>query len=314
MSQVHNKKKGTAMKSSYFLRTFGFACSLLMLAQAPATAATLVVGGKNFTEQLILSAMTAQYLRAKGYDVDLRNGLGSTLMRKAQESKQLDIVWEYTGTSLIVYNHVDEKLDAETTYARVKELDRKIGLTWLNESGLNNTYAFAMPQKLADEQGINTLDDLAQHITQEQQADGKPQLMGVDYEFASRPDGLEPMQKLYGFQLDRSEVKQMDPGLVYTALRNEQLYVGLTYSSDGRIKGFNLKLLEDNKGYFAAYKATPVVRDEVLQEHPQLAGQLNALSAVIDTEKMTDMNKRVDIDQEPIGKVVTEFLQQQGLI
>lgn len=312
MSQVHNNNKGTAMKSSYLLRAFGFALSLL--AVLPATGATLVVGGKNFTEQLILSSMTAQYLRAKGYDVDLRNGLGSTLMRKAQESKQLDVVWEYTGTSLIVYNHVDEKLDAETTYARVKELDQKIGLTWLNESGLNNTYAFAMPQKLADEQGINTLDDLAQHITQEQQAGGKPQLMGVDYEFASRPDGLEPMQKLYGFQLDRSEVKQMDPGLVYTALRNEQLYVGLTYSSDGRIKGFNLKLLEDNKGYFAAYKATPVVREEVLQAHPQLAEQLNALSAAIDTEKMTDMNKRVDIDQEPIGKVVTEFLQQQGLI
>lgn len=285
-----------------------------LLAAGPAAAASLVVGGKNFTEQLILSSMTAQYLRAKGYQVELKNGLGSTLMRTAQESKQLDIVWEYTGTSLIVYNHVDEKLDAATTYERVRELDQKIGLIWLKESALNNTYAFAMPQQLADEQGINTLEDLAQHITQEQQSGGKPTLMGVDYEFASRPDGLDPMQKLYGFQLDRSEVKQMDPGLVYTALRNEQLYVGLTYSSDGRIKGFNLKLLEDNKGYFAAYKATPVVRAEVLQQNPQLEQQLNALSAVIDTEKMTDMNKRVDIDQEPVGKVVTEFLQQQGLL
>jgi len=289
----------------------------LMLGLMPAAqsgAATLVVGGKNFTEQLILSQMTAQYLRAKGYQVELKNGLGSTLMRKAQESKQLDIVWEYTGTSLIVYNHIDEKLDAEATYARVKELDQQIGLVWLQESALNNTYAFAMPQKLADEQGIHTLEDLARHLTQQLQAGGKPQLMGVDYEFASRPDGLEPMQKLYGFQLDRSQVKQMDPGLVYTALRNEQLYVGLTYSSDGRIKGFNLKLLEDNKGYFAPYKATPVVREEVLQQNPQLEEQLNALSAVIDTDKMTDMNKRVDIDQEPVGKVVTEFLQQQGLI
>lgn len=285
-----------------------------LLTAGPAAAASLVVGGKNFTEQLILSSMTAQYLRAKGYQVELKNGLGSTLMRTAQESKQLDIVWEYTGTSLIVYNHVDEKLDAATTYERVRELDQKIGLIWLKESALNNTYAFAMPQQLADEQGINTLEDLARHITQEQQTGGKPVLMGVDYEFASRPDGLDPMQKLYGFQLDRSEVKQMDPGLVYTALRNEQLYVGLTYSSDGRIKGFNLKLLEDNKGYFAAYKATPVVRAEVLQQNPQLEQQLNALSAVIDTEKMTDMNKRVDIDQEPVGKVVTEFLQQQGLL
>ena len=303
------------MKKIYFARAFIALTLMLGLSTAgQAQASSLVVGGKNFTEQLILSSMTAQYLRAKGYDVDLRNGLGSTLMRKAQESNQLDIVWEYTGTSLIVYNHVDEKLDAEETYERVKALDKKIGLIWLNESALNNTYAFAMPQKLADAQGINTLEDLAQHITQEQQAGGKPHLMGVDYEFASRPDGLDPMQKLYGLQLDRSEVKQMDPGLVYTALRTEQLYVGLTYSSDGRIKGFNLKLLEDNKGYFAAYKATPVVREEVLQQNPQLEEQLNALSAAIDTEKMTEMNKRVDIDQEPVGKVVTEFLQQQGLI
>ncbi|EJL84746.1 periplasmic glycine betaine/choline-binding lipoprotein of an ABC-type transport system [Herbaspirillum sp. CF444] len=308
-------KGNRIMKKTYFTHAFSaLALTLGMLTTASSQAADLVVGGKNFTEQLILSQMTAQYLRAKGYDVDLKNGLGSTLMRKAQESNQLDIVWEYTGTSLIVYNHVDEKLDAEATYERVKALDKKIGLIWLNESALNNTYAFAMPQKLADAQGINTLEDLAQHITQEQQAGGKPHLMGVDYEFASRPDGLDPMQKLYGFQLDRSEVKQMDPGLVYTALRNEQLYVGLTYSSDGRIKGFHLKLLEDNKGYFAAYKATPVVRQEVLEQNPELAEQLNALSAAIDTEKMTEMNKRVDIDQEPVGKVVTEFLQQQGLI
>jgi osmoprotectant transport system substrate-binding protein len=302
------------MKKRNLNRFFAaLAVTLGLLAAGQASAASLVVGGKNFTEQLILSRMTAEYLRAKGYDVELKNGLGSTLMRKAQESNQLDIVWEYTGTSLIVYNHVNEKLDAEATYARVKELDQQIGLIWLNESGLNNSYAFAMPQKLADEQGINTLEDLAQHITQEQQA-GKSHLVGVDYEFASRPDGLDPMSKLYEFQFDRSEVKQMDPGLVYTALRNEQLYAGLTYSSDGRIKGFNLKLLEDNKGYFAPYKAAPVVRQEVLEQNPQLAGQLNALSAVIDTEKMTELNKRVDIDQEPIGKVATEFLQQQGLI
>ncbi len=301
------------MKNNYFSKALLAALGLLIAAQA--SAATLVVGGKNFTEQLLLSSMTAQYLRAQGYDVELKNGLGSTLMRKAQESKQLDIVWEYTGTSLIVYNHVEEKLDPGATYARVKELDGKIGLVWLNESALNNTYAFAMPQQLANDLQINTLEDLAQRITQDQQQDGsKPHLLGVDYEFASRPDGLEPMQQLYGFNLERSEVKQMDPGLVYTALRNQQLFVGLTYSSDGRIKGFNLKLLEDNKGYFAAYKATPVVRKEVLEQNPKLAAQLNALSAVIDTEKMTELNKRVDIDQEPVSKVVTDFLQQQGLI
>lgn len=296
--------------------TAAFIVALTLLSAGTSFAATLIIGGKNFTEQLILSSMTAQYLRSKGYTVDVKNGLGSTLMRKAQESKQLDIVWEYTGTSLIVYNHIDEKLDAETTYARVKELDAEVGLVWLNQSGLNNTYALAMPEKLANEQGIDTLADLARVMTQAQESEkgGKPLMMGVDYEFASRPDGLGPMQALYDFRLGRNEIKQMDPGLIYTALRNDQLFVGLTYSSDGRIKGFNLRLLKDDKGYFAPYKATPVVRKEVLQENPELASQLNALAAAIDTEKMTEMNKRVDIDQEPIDKVITEFLQQHHLI
>ncbi|MFL9922713.1 glycine betaine ABC transporter substrate-binding protein [Herbaspirillum lusitanum] len=301
------------MKSSYLACALALAAT--MFAASATQAANLVVGGKNFTEQLLLSNMTAQYLRAKGYEVELKNGLGTTLMRSAQESGQLDIVWDYTGTSLIVYNHVEEKLDPEQTYQRVKELDAQKGLTWLNESALNNTYAFAMPRKTADELGINTLQDLADKINQDEQEDKKKRhLVGVDYEFASRPDGLGPMQDLYGFSLQRSEVKQMDPGLVYTALRNDQLFAGLTYSSDGRIKGFDLKLLEDDKSYFAAYKATPVVRQDVLDKNPQLAEQLNALAAQIDTEKMTELNKRVDIDQEPVSKVAADFLKQAGLL
>ncbi|MBB5392151.1 MULTISPECIES: glycine betaine ABC transporter substrate-binding protein [unclassified Herbaspirillum] len=301
------------------MKTKYIACALIMalamFGTARAQAQNLVVGGKNFTEQLILSNMTAQYLRAKGYGADLKNGLGTTLMRSALESGQLDIVWDYTGTALIVYNHIEEKLEPEQIYEKVKELDVPRGLAWLNESELNNTYAFAMPQKIADEYGINSLQDLADRINADAQDGAKNlRLMGVDYEFASRPDGLGPMQELYGFKLERGAVKQMDPGLVYTALKNEQLFVGLTYASDGRIKGFDLKLLDDDKGYFAAYKATPVVRQEILDRNPQLAEQLNALAASIDTEKMTELNKRVDIDQEPVSKVAADFLKQAGLI
>lgn len=288
--------------------------ALLLLGASGARAQNLVVGGKNFTEQLLLSDMTAQYLRAKGYGAELKNGLGTTLMRSALESGQLDIVWDYTGTALIVYNHIEDKLDPDQIYQKVKELDAPRGLTWLNQSELNNTYAFAMPRALADQYHIRTLDDLAKRINEDDQQGGKQHLLGVDYEFASRPDGLGPMQQLYGFRLDRSEVKQMDPGLVYTALKNEQLFVGLTYASDGRIKGFDLQLLDDDKGYFAAYKATPVVRQEILDRNPKLAEQLNALAAKIDTATMTELNKRVDIDQEPVAKVAADFLKEAGLI
>lgn len=294
--------------AKYVACTLAVALSIFGVAQAHA--GRLVVGGKNFTEQLLLSDMTAQYLRAKGYDAELKSGLGTTLMRSALESGQLDIVWEYTGTALIVYHHIEDKLPPGQIYARVKALDAERNLVWLDESGLNNTYAFAMPQKMAEEYGINTLSDLAARFN----GQDKPLLMGVDYEFASRPDGLGPMQALYGFSMKRAELKQMDPGLVYTALKNDQLFVGLTYASDGRIKGFKLKLLEDDKNFFPPYKATPVVRKEILDKNPQLAQQLDALAAKIDTEKMAEMNKRVDIDQEPVGKVAEDFLKLQGLI
>lgn len=282
---------------------------------APAGANDLVVGGKNFTEQLILSSMTQQYLSAKGYTVDLKNGLGTTIMRQALESGQIDIVWDYTGTALIVYNKIDEKLDQDQSYERVKQLDAPRNLIWLKPSGLNNTYALAVPEQRAEEEGLNTIEDLANKIKQSHQQDpDKKYLMGVDFEFASRPDGLEPLQALYGFTLDRSEVKQMDPGLVYTALHNDQLNVGLTYSSDGRVQGFKLRLLEDNKGFFPFYSATPIVRKEILDANPQLAEQLNTLSARIDTAKMAEMNKKVDIDQLPIAQVAADFLRAEGLL
>ncbi len=290
-----------------------FTLSLFGTMQASAT--NLVIGGKNFTEQLILSSMTQQYLSAKGYTVDLKNGLGTTIMRQALESGQIDIVWDYTGTALIVYNKIDEKLDQEQSYQRVKDLDARRNLIWLNPSELNNTYALAISQKRADDEGLNTVEDLANKINQTHQQDpDKKYLLGVDFEFASRPDGLAPLQALYGFNLDRSEVKQMDAGLVYTALHNDQLNVGLTYSSDGRIQGFNLKLLQDNKGFFPFYSAVPIVRKEILDANPQLAEQLNALSAKINTAKMTEMNKKVDIDQLPIAQVAADFLRAEGLL
>nr|WP_224788961.1 glycine betaine ABC transporter substrate-binding protein [Pandoraea terrae] len=280
-----------------------------MVAFGPAHAAKLTIGGKNFTEQLILSNMTAQYLRSKGYNVDLKNGLGSVVLRQGIESKQLDIVWEYTGTSLIVYNKVNEKLDRQQTYARVKELDAKRGLVWLNPANLNNTYAFAMQRKRADTEGISTVSDLVKQLESK-----KGMTLASDMEFVGRSDGLRPMQKLYDFRLGRANIKQMDPGLVYTSLRDGLVDVGLVYTTDGRNKGFDLKVLEDDKHFFPTYAATPVVRKPVLEANPQLAEQLNALSAKIDDTTMRDLNAKVDVDREPVAKVAGDFLKAQGLV
>ncbi len=275
-----------------------------------AAGSPIVVGGKNFTEQLILSSMTSQYLEALGYQATLKNGLGSTLMRTAQENGELDVVWEYTGTSLILYNHVNEKLGEEATYQRVKQLDAKRNLIWLNESDINNTYAIAMPQSQIGD--LKTVSDLAAKIRNDPPR--TRHILAMDAEFAGRSDGLRPLMQTYGIALPRRDIKQMDPGLVYTALKNGQVMGGVVYTTDGRVAGFHLALLADDKHYFPAYRATPVVRRAVLDANPKLAGQLDALAAKLDTSTMTALNKQVDIDQQSIDRVAHAFLVQQKLI
>jgi osmoprotectant transport system substrate-binding protein len=122
----------------------GLAAAALLSFAALAAAQTIVVGGKNFTEQQIMSQMTAQLLKAKGFNVDVKAGMGSTVVRQAQESGQIDVYWEYTGTSLITYNKIKERMSAPETYKKVKELDAAKGLVWLNPSKANNTFGLAM--------------------------------------------------------------------------------------------------------------------------------------------------------------------------
>ena len=137
-------------------------CVLLLAGIAQAAEKPVIrIGARVFTEQTLLAEITSQYLRTKGYDARVTGGLGSNLARSAQESGRLDLIWEYTGVSLVAYNHIDEKLDSEQSYARVKELDAKKGLVWLSPSRFSNTYALALPEKVAQEHPeINSISDL----------------------------------------------------------------------------------------------------------------------------------------------------------
>ncbi|MDH0293565.1 glycine betaine ABC transporter substrate-binding protein [Pseudomonas sp. GD04087] len=279
------------------------------LAQA---ADVIRIGGKPFTEQRLLTAITAQYLQSKGYEVKVTNGLGSTLARSAQQSGQLDLVWEYTGSSLIVYNKVKDKLDAKQSLARVRELDGKKGLVWPTPAPFNNTYALAMPEEQAEQLGVRTLSDLARVM--KEQGDKQTHLFAMDPEFAGRPDGLAPMSELYGFHFTRDDVRQMDAGLVYTALKNRQVFVGLVYTTDGRLKDFKLRVLEDDKQFFPFYNAAPVMRADLLQKHPELKTLFDPIARLLDDETMQALNAQVDIQQEPVQRVAQQFLREHQLI
>jgi osmoprotectant transport system substrate-binding protein len=264
------------------------------------------LGSRVFTEQTVLAAITAQYLGSKGYDVRVTGGLGSNLARSAQETGQLDMLWEYTGVSLVSYNHIDEKLDSAATYARVKALDAKKGLVWLTPSRFSNTYALALPEEVAKAYPqVNSIGELNQVLIDEPE---KGHVLALDTEFANRSDGLVGLTKTYDLKFTRRDIRQMDAGLVYTALRNGQVFTGLVYTTDGRLNAFKLKLLEDDLGYFPDYTAAPVVRQQLLDAHPQLAAQLKPLAEMLDDATMRELNAQVDVAHRSPAVVAAEFL------
>jgi osmoprotectant transport system substrate-binding protein len=288
-------------------------CTLASLALiatgATVQAESIVVGGKNFTEQQLMASITEQLLEAKGYDVDNVAGMGSAVVRQAMESGQVDIYWEYTGTSLITYNNVEESLSADETYARVKELDAEKGIVWLDASKANNTYALAMRAVDAEERGIVTLSDLAAKVNA-----GEPMTFGSNAEFYARSDGLKPLEAAYEFEFGRANVKRMDSGLVFQALRDAQVDIGLVFATDGRIPAFDFVVLEDDQAYFPAYALAPVIRQEILDAHPDLGELMNAVSAKLDDSVMAGLNARVDVERVSVENVAADFLKDSGLI
>ena len=290
-----------------FAVSFGILIS--MFASVSASAASVVVGGKNFTEQQLMAEMTARYLEAKGFTVTKKDGMGSAVLRQAQENGQVDVYWEYTGTSLITYNKINDRLSPEDTYKKVKDLDASKGLVWLNPSKANNTYAFAMNQDEAKKLGIVTMSDLAKVIK-----GGKEITFACNSEFYARPDGLRPLQKQYGFEFSQGDVKRMDTGLTYQALKDRQVDVALVFATDGRVPAFNFVLLKDDKGYFPSYALTPVIRKATLDANPTLGPLLNALSAKLDAPTMARLNASVDVQKKSFSDVANQFLKESGLI
>jgi osmoprotectant transport system substrate-binding protein len=273
-------------------------------------AASLVVGGKGFTEQLLLAEITAQYLTAKGYEVKLKTGMGTSLVRGALENKQVDLYWEYTGTAFLNFHkNKFANQPGDEIYAAVKAKDEGIGIVWLNASAANNTYALAVRQADAESKGLNSLEDLASKLN-----GGEKLTLGCNIEFYKRDDGLKPLQKAYGFKFPRSDVKRMETGLVYKALKDGDVDVGLVFATDGRIPAFNFTVLKDTKNYFPAYAITPTVRKETLAANPDLAGHLNTLSGLFDDATMSALNAEVDVDKRSVSEVAKGFLKAKGLL
>ena len=272
-----------------------------------AVAQAIVVGAKDFTEQLLVSEMTTQLLRASGFSIHKGTGFTASGVRSLQESGIIDLYWEYTGTALATLK-VTEKLAPGEAYERIKALDAQRGLVWLAPSKVNNTYALAMRRSDAQAKGIATISELATRIWA-----GAALRLGCPLLFPTRADGLNPLQKAYGFEFGPGYVVAMDPAAVYTELRLKGIDVGVIFATDGRVSDSDLTILRDDRGFFPSYLLTPVVRHNTLEQYPKIKPILEKLSAELDKDTMTALNANVALHGRNLEEVATEFLRQRAL-
>ncbi|MEA4910211.1 MAG: glycine betaine ABC transporter substrate-binding protein [Anaerolineaceae bacterium] len=271
----------------------------------------IVVGSKDFTEQFILGQITVLALRNAGYEVEDDTNLGGTAVaREALVNGDIDIYWEYTGTAWLTHlGHEDAITNSQEAYDKVKAEDATNDLVWLDMSPFNNTYTLMMKQEKGEELGVQSISELAEYIN-----GGGDASLCTNQEFYARPDGFKGLEALYGFQFAEDQVVLMDSGLTYKALQDDQCTTAMGFATDGRIVAFGFFNLDDDLSYFPVYNPAPVVRSEVLDADPGIADVLNPISAALTTEKMTELNKLVDIDGLEPADVACEFLTTEGFV
>ncbi|MFO7952225.1 MAG: glycine betaine ABC transporter substrate-binding protein [Bacillota bacterium] len=275
----------------------------------------VTIGSKEFTEQLILGQVAIQALEDAGIPTEDETNLGGTqIAREALEKGDIDMYWEYTGTALVEFMEHDVITDPEEAYATIAEWDESENeLVWLQKTPFNNTYTIMMRQEDSEEMGIETLSDLAEAINEGREAPEPGEwTFATDHEYEARDDGLEQLQEHYGFEFDDYEV--MDLGITYGALDEGEHATALGFATDARIAEFNLVNLEDDQGFHPVYNCAPVVRQETLDEFPEIADILNPIAEELTPEEMSSMNLMVDVEGMEADEAAAQWLQEKGFI
>lgn len=289
------------------LCALAFVAPFLLASVATAQSDTPIrVGSKNYTESILVANMIADVLETSGMTVERKLGLGGTgVIHQAIMSGEIDVYPEYTGTALLVQLKLPVESDPDRVYQTVKEeYEKQFNLVWTEPLGFNDTYALAMKRDDAQRLGVTSISDLASHAGD--------LTLGSTQEFLVRPDALPGLQSAYG--LDFEATRGMDPGLVYQAIDTGGVDVISVFTTDARIKAFDLAVLADDKQFFPPYYLTPVVRQEALDAHPALRDALSKLGGKFTEAEIIEANAAIDIDKRPAAEVSAEVLKSKGLI
>ena len=278
--------------------------------------ATIVVGSKEFNEQLLLGQIAIQALEAAGAEVEDQTGLqGTENVRTALTSGDIDLYWEYTGTGWVVHlgNEAgDAPSDTAELATAVKDGDAENGVVWLDPADANNAYAIAASAARAEELGVTTLSDYAA-LVEESPEDGS---LCAAAEFLARDDGWVGVEETYGFDLPDANISEVELNLVYARLPEaDPCSFGEVFATDGRIVGNDLVVIEDDQGVFVKYNIAMTIRQEAYDAYgPALEEVFDPITELLTNEKMTELNAQVDVDGEDPADVAEAFLDENGLL
>ncbi|WP_347451384.1 glycine betaine ABC transporter substrate-binding protein [Acetoanaerobium noterae] len=269
---------------------------------------TVVIASKPHSEQYILAEMLSLLIENHtDIKVEKKLGIGggTSNIHPAMLSGDFDIYPEYTGTGLLFVLKENLITDSDELYKRVQDRYlEEYNIKWLGLYGFNNTYALAVKESTAQTYNLETYDDLA--------LASKDLVFGAEYDFFERDDGYEALKDAYGFEF--KDTKEMDIGLKYEAIGSDEVDVINAFSTDGLIKQYNLKVLEDNKNFFPAYQAATLIRKETLDKYPEIEEVLEKLTGQISDDEMIQMNYQVEKENMDPRDVAEQFLKAKGLI
>ncbi|WP_288622701.1 glycine betaine ABC transporter substrate-binding protein [uncultured Streptococcus sp.] len=268
--------------------------------EAQQSSTTIRVGSKDFTENLVIAEIYALALEDNGYTVDRVSNISSSLIHNSIVNDEIDLYPEYTGTGLLSVLGEDMETDPEKVYKTVKkEYEEQFNLTWLDYASANDSQGLVIRTEVANSLNIKTISDLQAHASELRFAS--------QGEFDEREDGLPGLEKTYGtFNWQSSKV--YDNSLKYSVLENDEADVTPAYTTEGQLVSTDkFTLLEDDKQFWPPYNLAPVVRDNILDDNPDIKTILNNISAKLDTETVTELNAKVDVDGQEYTDVAKEY-------
>ncbi|HGJ7435445.1 TPA: ABC transporter permease/substrate-binding protein [Streptococcus pneumoniae] len=292
---------------------FALVALLLGLSYSPALLAqkekeNLIIAGKIGPEPEILANMYKLLIEENtSMTATVKPNFGTTsFLYEALKKGDIDIYPEFTGTVTESLLQPSPKVshEPEQVYQVARDgIAKQDHLAYLKPMSYQNTYAVAVPKKIAQEYGLKTISDL-------KKVEGQLKA-GFTLEFNDREDGNKGLQSMYGLNLN---VATMQPALRYQAIQSGDIQITDAYSTDAELERYDLQVLEDDKQLFPPYQGAPLMKEALLKKHPELERVLNTLAGKITENQMSQLNYQVGVEGKSAEQVAKEFLQEQGLL